>query len=369
MSLQVPTSRYLPLQFIAPIIGELSGRKHFTKIHLGESVNGEPVMGLKFGHGAFKVLAWSQMHGNESTTTKALLEYFLKIIDSEESRTLAEKLTIFTIPILNPDGAAVFTRENAVEIDLNRDAVDLSQPESNILRAAYESFKPDLCLNMHGQRSIYGLTGTENPAIVSFLAPAADADRTVTDARLVAMHYINLMSAELSAEIGNCIGRYDDSYNANCVGDSFTAEGTPTILFEAGQYGLDYQRNNTKALLVKALETLFNAFGTAELPDSQGILSDYLSLPENAISYFDIIFKAALPGKDSQNGHIAAQYKEHLQDNNIQFIPEVDQMGKLTRPYAHRVVNGAELKALLTDLDEADWPDFIEKYVHKNFRL
>ena len=33
-----------------------------------------PIYGLKLGEGSHKVLAWSQMHGNETTTTKACLD-------------------------------------------------------------------------------------------------------------------------------------------------------------------------------------------------------------------------------------------------------------------------------------------------------
>ena len=43
--------------------------------------------------------------------------------------------TLYIIPILNPDGAKAYTRLNANEVDLNRDAQDLSQPESKVLRA------------------------------------------------------------------------------------------------------------------------------------------------------------------------------------------------------------------------------------------
>ena len=209
-----------------------------------------------------------------------------------------------------------------------------------------------------------------NPAIVSFLAPAEDKERTVSKTRLKAMHYINLMSAALVEDIGNCIGRYDDSFNANCVGDTFTADGTPTILFEAGQYNLDYRRNNTKTLIIKALKTLFEAISQGgTTPDSQQVLAAYMKLPENNISYYDIIIKAALPGKKANKGDVAVQYKEKLQNGKIVFIPEVDQIGRLARPFAHKVVNDGALKDLLSGLKEDDWPNFIDNYVSKKFRL
>ena len=46
----------------------------------------------------------------------------------------------------------------------------------------------------------------------------------------------------LNNELPDGISRYNDVYNPNCVGDSFTSSGIPTILFEAGHYPDDYDR-------------------------------------------------------------------------------------------------------------------------------
>ena len=51
--------------------------------------------------------------------------------------------------MVNPDGAKLYTRVNANEVDLNRDSVNLSQPESKVLRNVFEEFKPDYCFNLH----------------------------------------------------------------------------------------------------------------------------------------------------------------------------------------------------------------------------
>ena len=76
-------------------------------------------------------MLWSQMHGDESTATMALADIFRFLVeapgDSLRER-LRNRLTIVFIPMLNPDGAEVFQRENAVGIDVNRDARRLSTP-------------------------------------------------------------------------------------------------------------------------------------------------------------------------------------------------------------------------------------------------
>ena len=85
---------------------------------------------------------WSQMHGNESTTTKALFD-FINFLHSntKESSVILDHFTFCMLPMLNPDGAKLYTRENANGIDLNRDAQNLSQPESIALRKTFEVFE------------------------------------------------------------------------------------------------------------------------------------------------------------------------------------------------------------------------------------
>jgi len=114
-----------------------------------------PIYKFQTGTGKIKILLWSQMHGNESTTTKALID-FLNLLngDSDLAKKLLEKFTFCCIPMLNPDGAKLYTRENANKVDLNRDSKDLSQPESRVLRETFEHFEPDFCFNLHDQRTI-----------------------------------------------------------------------------------------------------------------------------------------------------------------------------------------------------------------------
>ena len=56
----------------------------FTSI-LGYSVEKRPVLLSSFGSGKKKVLFWSQMHGNESTTTRALIQLFSDLTKKKSS--------------------------------------------------------------------------------------------------------------------------------------------------------------------------------------------------------------------------------------------------------------------------------------------
>ena len=163
--------RYITLDSIASLLNKLNTNNELEII--GKSVLDKPIYKYQIGTGNIKILFWSQMHGNESTTTKALFD-FLNLLksDSDVARKLLNSFTFCCIPMLNPDGAKLYTRVNANKVDLNRDSQNLSQPESRVLRATFENFKPDFCYNLHDQRTIFGVGSTRKPATISFLAPA-----------------------------------------------------------------------------------------------------------------------------------------------------------------------------------------------------
>ena len=72
----------------------------------GKSMEGRDIYMVKAGNGPVKVLLWSQMHGDESTATMALLDIFNFLgrqdgLSSLRGRLL-QSLTIYFIPMLNP---------------------------------------------------------------------------------------------------------------------------------------------------------------------------------------------------------------------------------------------------------------------------
>ena len=66
--------RYVTNLHIEPLIKVLSPK--FRTSILGASEAGLPIHCLQMGTGPKRILIWSQMHGNESTTTKALFDLF-----------------------------------------------------------------------------------------------------------------------------------------------------------------------------------------------------------------------------------------------------------------------------------------------------
>ena len=313
-------SRYFPP---SSLMEQLKKMKLENSIEiLGYSVEQRPIYGLKLGEGNYKVLAWSQMHGNETTTTKACLDLVDYLQETDQGKAMLKQLQLQLIFQLNTDGAERYTRLNANKIDLNRDAVQETQPEMTTLKTVYSAFKPDLCLNLHGQRSIFSSGNSNKPATLSFLAPAANEAREVTPARLIAMQLISHMVKEQAVSNQWGIGRYDDTFNINCTGDYFTARGTPTILFEAGHFPNDYKRLKTREFVFKALLSCLNSvlsnqykYFTAE---------DYLAIPANGNHLRDVeIQNVTIVNKGEITiSTIFVQFKEVLQQGDIHFIPE-----------------------------------------------
>src|SRR5690606_25442874 len=206
---------------------------------------------------------WSQMHGNETTTTKSVFN-FLEKLNANKNADWLNFFSFTFLPILNPDGAEAFTRVNANNIDLNRDSVDLSQPESKLLRSVFNEVNPYLALNMHDQRSIFSAGSNPNPATLSFLAPAFNENCDLNKTRIFAMQLIASMANSLKNIAFDTIGRFDDSFNINCIGDMFTYLNVPTILFEAGFASNDYQRKVAQNFVEISLANLFNAIISKE---------------------------------------------------------------------------------------------------------
>ena len=88
--IDVNNNRYFPPEALAK---ELANRKLSQRLQtVGYSHEKRPILSLDLGSGPLKVLAWSQMHGNETTTTKALLDVIDYLETTHEGATLQKEL-------------------------------------------------------------------------------------------------------------------------------------------------------------------------------------------------------------------------------------------------------------------------------------
>ncbi len=332
---------------------------------VGESTLGEPIHLIKVGTGKIKILMWSQMHGNESTTTKAVFDVLNVFSENSQDATINNILSscaIYIVPMLNPDGAKAYTRTNANGVDLNRDAKELNQIESRILRKLFDEFQPDFCFNLHDQRTIFSAGENPFPATLSFLTPSEDIERSVTPGREESMKVIGAIYRELSEQLPNCIGRYDDGYNANCTGDTFQNLGVPTILFEAGHANGDYAREKTREYVFYAILSGLNAIATRSYKEIAS--SVYFEIPENEKLFYDLILRnAEVQGKIVD---IAIQFKETLKGNKINFLGTVENIAPKLAFFAHREINCDFQEVTLPDLKPLFENVIVDKILVKN---
>lgn len=329
--------RYLPYNKLVESL-----EKHFdlNKRVLGLSEKGLDIIGIEIGTGPIKVLVWSQMHGNESTSTKAVLD-LINYFDFDNS--FFSNLRLLIIPMLNPDGSNVYTRENASGVDLNRDFQNLSQSESQVLVNTFEDFKPDYCFNLHDQRTIFNLGDKPNTATISFLSPAQDEEKTNTLNRKISMEIIYDVSKSLNLLINNKIGRFSDDFNLNCAGDYFQSKGVPTILFESGHYHGDYKREITREIVFYAIVLSLKIISNNNISGDR--YNNYFEIPLNNKLFFDVIIRNMII--DNEIKDVSFQYLEKLDliNQKILFYPQVSQIGDLDNYFGHyeAVYNGKNI--------------------------
>lgn len=340
---------------------------------LGKSVEGRAIYSYTLGHGPVKVLMWSQMHGNESTATRALIDMlgFFKSsgLYDEERAFILNQLTIKLVPMINPDGTDRFQRRNAQGIDINRDARALESPEGRILKKVVDDFKPDFAFNLHDQRRMYNIDGTEKPSSISFLAPAYNKGEEINDTREKSMQVIALMNEQLQTIIPNQIGRYDDAYTYRAFGDNIQSWGSSTILVEAGWMKEDMEKEGVRKLNFLLLMSAL--LGISNRHYQNYAVSDYESIPMNDDKMFDILIKCVLRNVNGFKGmiDIGVNRTEFAMPGtkNYYSTGKVEDLGDLSAHFGFDCINEPDLfftpgkiyETTLSDLDEASKLDYL----------
>lgn len=342
--------RYINYDHITPLIKKWS--THLDIETIGVSENGLPIDLITIGNGPKKLLLWSQMHGNESTTTRAVFDllHFLSDTTNVASQNILNHCTLYIVPMLNPDGAALYTRANFNNIDLNRDAQNVSQAESIIFKKLVEKVAPLVAFNLHGQRTIFSAGETNKSAIVSFLSPSSDALRSITESRKRGMRIISEMNKALQQHIPNCVGRYDDGFNINCTGDTLEHKNITTILFEAGHHPEDYDREITRKWMYLSLVTALDFIASNQTTTENH--EAYFDIPENGKCFKDIIVRNyEIKGRKVD---ISIQFKEKLDEGTIKYEPYVSEIQQSITDYGHFEIdsqkNDIKINALMNEI-------------------
>jgi hypothetical protein len=328
----------------------------FEVKELGKSAQGRSINLVKWGNGKTKIFLWSQMHGDEATGTMALFDLF-NFLQSDDPivQLLTENCELYIIPMVNPDGAALFTRRSAQLIDINRDFLQEATPEAKILKKCRADIQPEFGFNLHDQITLWSVSGSLKPATLSFLAPAFDTGLNINKTREKAMLVIADMFADMDQVLPKHIGLFKDEYEPRAFGDNFQAAGTSTILIEAGGYAADFEKQQIRAYYFSAMLTGLKSIASKSY-DKQ-VLDNYFNIPKNNKEIFHVlIHHVQLQGIEVSIGINYDEYPS-VDGNSTTKVYVVQDVGDLSfcDAYTSYSANSCEMKGEIYIFKNADF--------------
>lgn len=322
---------------------------------IGESVEGRSINHVRAGTGPFRVLLWSQMHGDEPTATSALFDLFEYLRSHREEpavRRILGQLTLHAVPMLNPDGAERFQRRNAQSIDINRDALRLQTPEGRALKALRDRLNPRVGFNLHNQSWRTSVGEPPKPASISLLSVAYDEERTENDGRRLTKKICAVIRDALEPFASGQIGRYDDEFEIRAFGDNITLWGTPVVLIETGPWPSEVPDPALVRLNFIALVSALDALATGQVERADP--KRYETLPVNESRAFYVLVKnatvingAGVPPFTADIG-IGASRRVRTADGRreLQLSMSIDDLGDLRTLGGLRTIDATGMTAI-----------------------
>ena len=142
------------------LISEAAASEGVDYVHLGTTLDGQPIDCLEMGEGEFKVWLYARQHPGE-TQAEWWMEGALEVLtDPADSvgRLLREKCRLHLVPNCNPDGSKRGNlRVNAAGSNLNREWAEPSaekSPEVLAIRNRMDETGVDFAMDVHGDEAI-----------------------------------------------------------------------------------------------------------------------------------------------------------------------------------------------------------------------
>lgn len=321
----------------------------FTKVNasvgeVGVSYEGKSISEYTWGTGSRVAILWSQMHGNEATATYALhdLLLYLQMYTGESwVQDLSKKICLKVIPMVNPDGADRWTRRTAMSIDPNRDAVALQAHETQILMERIKRSGAEVAFNLHDQRNIFHLEKTDKSAVISFLAPSADYERSVSPTRRKSMNWISHLQESLKKVHSPGAAKYTDEFYPTAFGENVQKMGIPTVLIESGAWPNDPNRNVARRLnfylLLQACLTLAESHRLDTYTKQA-----YDDIPLNDNKQWDVLFKNVCIGPERESTvdlGVKFNYFPHKELKQLRYTAVIGDIGDLSNHCALHTID------------------------------
>jgi hypothetical protein len=130
---------------------------------IAKSVEGKELFAVYFSKDDFgkddskvKVLVFAQQHGNEQSGKEGALLLINELLKSE-NQYLFDKIDFVLVPQMNPDGSEKNQRRNGNGMDLNRNHLILTEPETVGLHNLFNKYLFEVTMDVH-EYAPYGET-------------------------------------------------------------------------------------------------------------------------------------------------------------------------------------------------------------------
>ncbi|MGA3243199.1 MAG: M14 family zinc carboxypeptidase [Bacteroidota bacterium] len=130
-----------PFVQVEPLTKSRTGRTlSVAKVSLSKTFGQDP--------GKLRVLLFGQQHGDEHTGKEALSMLLAKFA-SGELKDVLQNVDVLIVPQMNPDGGELYQRRTSDSVDLNRNHVLLTSPETRALHDLFYRWMPHVTLDLH----------------------------------------------------------------------------------------------------------------------------------------------------------------------------------------------------------------------------
>lgn len=190
---------------------------------IGTSVSGNTIPALFFSQDDIfasqrdnkpVVLVICQQHGNEPSGKEAAMIVARRLLN--EDADLLKSLDLILVPQVNPDGSDEGTRRNAHDMDLNRNHVILTEPESNAVHQLFLDWMPEVTLDVHEYNAVL-----ESWSEAGYLKDADEMLGGVTNLN-IDHEIINFSREVFIPETGKGIEQDGFRFHRYIVGNPFT---------------------------------------------------------------------------------------------------------------------------------------------------
>lgn len=229
---------------------------------IGCSFEDRPIYGFRWGSGATKIMFWSTSNGLDKYSLNGLLA-FIKLLEGKEPDMISlgtlikwkSTFTFYFIPLLNPDGMINGSKVNAMGIDIYQDARTQIAPESQVLEAILNDYKPHYVIGLEGIAKLE-LSNTSIADKMLLLEIPTEENGSIINRSKCHSIDVNSMFAscyDVCAKLQSKVGFIHRAYDRHQFGTYIKSAGIPVVLIRAISHSSNIDETKLINLMEKTL--------------------------------------------------------------------------------------------------------------------